>query len=411
MATRRDKERRRGKRRENRHEKRQQQHSGGGEWDCIRIPDGVEVFKPERDTTYHIDVIPYIVGGLNPNAEKGDEYFELSYPVYRSLGIDEKRYIAIGELLGQRDPVAEHFAQLRKQGAEWDAIKQFKPTFRQLMLFFVHEQPEKGLQLFEGAYGTFGELLDEEIKANEEEYIDNFDDPDGGATLEVRFKAKNIGQQNPWVLASKINFQKRTDGFDANGDPKLAKEVLEKAAGICLDDMLKITDYDTLQKILFGEPMPGRDTDEGGNDDEPEVPPKRTGKPTPPTEDDDDDEAPPPKKKPPTAEDLGITKGSEVEHDAYGVCTVVRISRDGQTLTLTDEDDEIYKGIDVTDVEPMGNGGGTAAEPEPEPEPKPKKKSASSAAEKPQQDEGSAEPAGKSSRSKDEDDWDDDWED
>jgi hypothetical protein len=69
------KERQRGARRENRHERRQQQHSGGGEWDCIRLPEGLEVFKPEAGETYNIDVIPYIVGKFIKNADAGDEYF------------------------------------------------------------------------------------------------------------------------------------------------------------------------------------------------------------------------------------------------------------------------------------------------------------------------------------------------
>lgn len=242
--------RKRGKRRENRHERRQAMHNPQAqEWDAIRLPVGLEVFKPEADQTYHIDVIPYVVGQYNKNAEAGDEYFELSYAVYNNLGVNEKRYIAIGEQCGMRDPVAEHFASLRAQGAEWEDMKNFKPKWRQLMLWYVHEQADKGLQLFEGAFGTFGEKLDEELADVDESWADNFDDPDGGATLRVRFKGQNIGQANLWVRASSIRFVERPNGFEGPAD------VLNKAAEIQLESCLKIATYDELKAVLEGRPM------------------------------------------------------------------------------------------------------------------------------------------------------------
>lgn len=387
MAKRREKERRRGKRRENRHERRQQQHAGGGEWDVMRLPDGVEVFKPQAGETYNMDIIPYIVGDYNKSADKGDEYFELSYPVYRSLGVEGKKFIAIGELLDSKDPVAEHFARLRKAGEEWDAIKIFKPTWRQIMLVFVHEQADKGLQLYEGAYGTFGELLDEEIKANEDEHVDNFDDPDGGSTLVVRWKQKNIGQTNPWTLASKINFRRRKDGFTADGNPKLAAEVLDKAAGICLDELLKIPSYDVLQKALDGEPLSEEESgaSDGGGDDKNR---RRTRRPKQEAEETPQKE----EQKPPTARDLGIATGDEVQYGKHKSCTVLRITGNGHTLTIMDDEDdgEVYKGVDVTEVRLVGSDGE-----EEKPNTSPAKPNGQ------QEEDGDG--------GKDEDDWDDGW--
>ncbi len=464
MSSQREQERR-GKRRENRHERREKQHSGGGDWDCLKLPEGVEVFKPEKDETYHIDVLPYIVGNHNKNADPGDEYFELSYPIYRNLGIDEKKYIAIGELLGKRDPVAEHFAALRKKGAEWDDMKEFKHAWRQLMLVFVHEQADKGLQLWEGAYGTFGELLDEEIKANEESWVDNFDDPDHGATVVVRFKEKDIGAKNKWILASKINFSEREDGFTADGDKKLAAEVLAKAAAICLDDLLKITDYDTLKKALDGEPMGdtddddkpakkdgGRDkrrpadkdtddTDDEDDDDEDDVPTKKAAKSEAhdakkksskdedddddaDTDDDEDDDKPAKKGakkddadtdddkpaaggKKSLADKLGIVKGGVVTHDDHGKCTVLKVADDGATCTLMDADDDVHKGVDVTDVEPVGETGADDGATD-----KPASGSKDVASAKKKGAAGNVSPSKKDDKKKGaDDDWDDDWDD
>jgi len=408
------KDRKRGNRRNNRHERRQEQQSGGGGWDCINKPDGLEVFKPEAKQTYNIDVLPYIVGPRNKNADEGDEYFELSYAVYNDLGIEEKRYIAIGEMLGERDPVAEHFAQLRKQNAEWDDMKNFKPKWRQLMLIFVHEEADKGLQLFEGAYGTLGELLDEEISGEEEDYIDNFDDPDGGATLEVRFKAKNIGMKNPWVMAAKINFEHREYGFNAGGDEKLAAELLEQAGGICLDDCLKIVDYDTLKAALDGAPVGNADTGDSSDAPEEKPAPRRGRKPKAETTEDEIPDLPEEKaakkpakkaKKQPTAASLGIEKGGEVEHDEHGPCTVLRIAKDGLTVTILDAEDEVHKGVDPTDLEPIEEVQEEEAPAKETKKPAKAKKKEEKAPEEPE------EPADTSSGDGKADDWDDDWED
>ena len=352
-------ERQRGVRRENRHEAEKKQHQRGGEWDCISIPEGLSVFKPEKDKTYHIDVIPYIAGQHNKGCNQGDEFYVLTYPVYRKLGLDEKDYIAIGQLLGVKDPVAEHFAALRKAGAVWDDMKMFKPTERQLWLFFVHEEADKGLQLYEAGYQTFGKQLLEEIEeSGETEWIDNFDDPSGGATLKVRFRGENV-MGNVWVKATKINFIERENGFDADGDPKLAAKVLDKAAETCLDELLKIADYKTLKAALDGEPA----TDDDDDDDE-DAAPKAAGlvtrKAKPPVDEDEDEDDDPPapkakgkgKAKPPTAEDLGIEKGGIVEHDDYGTCTVTKITGDGLTVSIRDEDGNVYRDIDPSDLEP-----------------------------------------------------------
>jgi len=370
--------RKRGKRRENRHERRQQQHSGGGGWSCLALPEGLTKFKPKAGNTYHIDVIPYNVGEYNKNADKGDEYFELSYAVYNDLGIEEKRFIAIGEMLGVKDPVAEHFAALRKQGNEWKDMSDFSPKWRQLMLVFVHEQADQGLQIFEGAYGTMGKLLDAEIKAVEADYVDNFDDTSEGSTLEVRFVDENIGMKNPWTKAEKINFFVREDGFDANGDAKLAEEILDKVAEICLDDCLKITDYTTLKNALDGVPSASTDDPEDEPEDNGDGLPfdgtgpdgGKKGGEEPGPEEDKTEEKPKAKakaggkRKPPTAKALGIVKGGDVEHDDFGVCTVIRIAKDGLTVVIMDEDDGVHPGIDPTDLEPVKSCGGQGSEPE-----------------------------------------------
>lgn len=448
-----EQERQRGKRREGRHEERRALHERGGGRDTLKLPEGLALFKPEVGK-YHIDIIPSITGKYNKVGREGDEYFELTYPAYKNLGVEEKSYVAIGELLGQKDPVAEHFAALRKTDKDWKTeIKPFQAIKRQLFLVFVHEQADKGLQLYEASWFTFGKLLDEEIADNQETWVDNFDDPDGGATLLVRFAEEKVGN-GTWIKATKINFTEREGGFDAGGDAKLAKKIL--AHGIVLDDLLKIPTYDQLKKALDGEPDKGDDDEDDrpaksskkpaadeddddkpkkktpppDDDDEPEEedeePAKKSKKPDPDEDEDGEEEPAPKKKKKFTAEDLGIEKGGEVDHDEHGRCTVIRITSDGN-LVLSDKDDETHKNIDPTDVEPVVERAAEKKSKKPdeddedEDEAPAKKAKGEPDPDEDEDDEESASGAGKkgatgksaspSKSKKDDEDWDEDWDD
>lgn len=356
------KQRRRGKRESGaeRHDKSREQHSGGkGEWDAIRVPEGLEVFKPEKKKTYHIDLIPTVVGEHNKGAREGYEWWELTYYCYNRLGIDEKSFISLKGMLGKPDPVAEHFAALRSSNAEWDDMKAFNPQERQLMLVFVHEQADKGLQLYEASYRTFGKLLREEIDDDDREGVQNLDDPDGGATVVVRFTAEDFGVKNPWIKAAKINFDIREDGFDADGDDELCELILDKAAEITLDDCLKIPTYEQLDAALKGIPEPGEDDGPDGNTDtEPKKEKGRKdrkgkgkskgkgkGKPAPPEEEPESEDSP----EPPEDEIPMLHKGDKVEHDEHGTSTITRISKDG-TCSLKDEDGDIQKKVPVSEL-------------------------------------------------------------
>lgn len=405
----------RGKRRENRHQRRHEQHAGGGSWTTIKIPDGMEVFKPEAGKTYHVDVIPYVVGKGNKAADPGDEYFELSYSVYNDLGIEEKKYVAIGDMLGVPDPVAEHLAQLRKENAEWDDMKPWTPKTRQLMLWYVHEQADKGVQLYEGAYGTVGELLDDEIKAADEadDYIQDLDDPEGGATLVIRFKAQSIGQSNPWVRAASIKFEEREDGL---ADPDLLDH------GVVLEDLLKYETYDSLKNIMNGVPTTPENDDDGDDEEAEEAPAKKPARKPRKAKEEEAEEPPKEKPKkpaakktkaPPTAEALGIVKGAEVEHDEHGVCTVIRIGKDGLSVTIMTEDDEVVKGVAPIDLEPVEEAAQTP--PPKEKAPEGKRGAASAKTGRGKSKSAAASDAETKSPSKaepeEDEDWDDDWED
>jgi len=132
-----------------------------------------------------------------------------------------------------------------------------------------------------------------------------------------------------YIKCYSIDFKPRPDGLD--------EEVLEH--GICLDDVVKILPYDELKRKFLMEDEGGGDQD----DEEDEPKPKKKARPV---KDDEDDEP----KKQPTADEAGMEVGDEVRHRKYGMCTITRISGDGTSLTVEDDDGEVHKAVGVAEL-------------------------------------------------------------
>jgi hypothetical protein len=340
----------------------------------MTLPDGVEVWQP-KEGSHRIDIVPYEVGRGNPYADPGELYYERTVFVHRGIGPNNAGYVCPAKESGKPCPICEYRGELASDPeADQKLADQLKPKERQIWLVYVHKEPDKGVQLWEFSHWNFGRLLDKRRKRAEEDedYIKDFDDPEAGATLKVDFDEER-GAGYSFLVASSIDFKPRRDGLD--------EELLDH--GICLDELLKVEPYDKLKAVLF-------QTEEDEPEEEEESPKKRSGR-----------KKPEPKET--TADEVGIEKGSQVSLDGME-CEVVRVSRDGTSLTLEDEEGETIKAVAVGDVKLL--------EDEPEEEPPPKKKTPRR---KPKEDP----PKKKTPRKKkpepepdDDDDWpddDDDW--
>ena len=71
-----------------------------------------------------------MAGKWNRQVDEGYYCWNLTYFCYNNLGLDEKRFIALREMCGQADPVAEHFARLRRDDAEWEDMLPYKAKER-----------------------------------------------------------------------------------------------------------------------------------------------------------------------------------------------------------------------------------------------------------------------------------------
>ena len=331
--------------------------TSGGK-NTIRIPDGVTLFRPV-DKSYRLDFLLYEVGKGNKCADPGEWYYERTFYTHR-IGVDNRYVVCPSHTFGKPCPVCEELARTKKDpDATEEEEKSLRVSQRQLFLVRDRDEPEKGVQIFEHSYFQFGRTLDECRNDSDEDqdYISNFDDPEGGACLRIKFR-KNA----PYgVEVSNIEFRPRPNGID--------DELLDH--GICLDDILVETSYKEIENILY-QTVEGDDDDEDEKEDEPEEkvekkptrgrsrPKGSTKKPAAAKakpkkkvveeepEDDDEDEGVSP------AEDAGLNVGMAVEYEGMEM-EIVKISGDGTSLTLEDEDGDKYRGVAVDEVKVIRN--------------------------------------------------------
>ena len=328
--------------------------TSGGK-NTIRIPDGVTLFRPV-DKSYRLDFLLYEVGKGNKCADPGEWYYERTFYTHR-IGVDNRYVVCPSHTFGKPCPVCEELARTKKDpDATEEEEKSLRVSQRQLFLVRDRDEPEKGVQIFEHSYFQFGRTLDECRNDSDEDqdYISNFDDPEGGACLRIKFR-KNA----PYgVEVSNIEFRPRPNGID--------DELLEH--GICLDEILVETSYKEIENILF-QTVEGDDDSEDEEDEKEEKKPTTKGRGRPKGSTKKPVEEKPKKKKKPVVEDdeeddeedevspakkAGLNVGMAVEYEGMEM-EIVKISGDGTSLTLQDEDEDLYKAVAVDEVKVIIN--------------------------------------------------------
>lgn len=317
----------------------------------VKLPEGVNFFGPKKAGTFRLEIIPYEVpanpkGGQNPNAQPGELHYERTYFSHRGIGADERSYVCPAKTAGRPCPICEHRKELmRDRDADEDLIKALAPKQRQLWNVYDHAEPDKGVQIWDVSFHLFGRQLKAAINnADEDDGWEYFADPQDGLTLRVGMEEKSFAGNSFLECA--------TVGFKARREP-LSDEILDAAQP--LDDLLILLDYEKLKSIFLQEEGVEHPADD---DDEPA--PKKERKQSKPA---DDDESPPKKgknppkeepkiePKPVTAADLGIGKGDDCRYAGKN-WTIIKVTDDGLTVTLSNDDDDVRKGIKVADLKP-----------------------------------------------------------
>lgn len=347
----------------------------GFEPTAYEVPEGVSLFGFRKVGSYEIDIVPYITGGRNLDADEGFEHFVCNYWSHDGMGVDGKeRYCCPAKMLKKPCPICEWVAahQTATDKATKAMVQKFKAKQRCLFCVIDRNEPAKGIQVWDTAYWmSFGEAL--KNKAGAHRKYANFWHPEGGRMLILEVKEASF-EGRSYKKVANIEMEERED---------LDADIAEQAP--CLDDMLVIPSYEELKKIFEGAPTPR------SKDDEEEKPAARR------SARDDDDE--PDDKGQPTADEYGLKKGMAVLYKGKE-CTIERISPDGTSLTLEDENGKEYRGVGPEEVK-LAKKKPAARDEDDDPEDDEEEE------EKPTRGKSSATKAGKSTSSKKDEDDDD----
>ena len=450
--------------------RRAEQHGAGYTTTCLRIPDGIG-FYDFKEGQHEFDILPYVVKrgkneGGNPFAEKGELFYERTYFAWRRLGPAEKMYVALGETFNKPDPVADwKRAEVRKSNLTADEqkyLKDLKPQERQIFLVYDRKNTEKGIQLLDVSHFAFGALLDSRVQNSlEEDGWDLFYLPDeDGMTLRVTVE-EQAGAGFTFNKATAIDFKKRKEPLP----PAIAKH------GIDLDDMPIEMPYEKLKAIFLNlttgddeegsskeeedKPQQEERKQERKQEEKKEEKPAEKEKPQEKKEEKKEtatlsssikvndevlfqgkkhsvfrinaeagtatllDENGDPvkaslaelksaseKAKPRTAAEAGLSLRDEVLYSKKS-WTIIKISADGTSLTLMDEEDNMERAIGVDDVKLLTSA--SDSKPPFDKEEKKETKKETKTEKPPEKKEEKKETKSSSKDDVDDDKWDDDW--
>ncbi len=320
--------------------KRVEQHEAGGGLSTLKLPSGCNLFQVKQAGPKRFDIIPYTVGKGNPFSDPGEMYFERTYYTHRGIGPNNESVVCMYKTFKKPCFICEHRGKLAKDpDTDEKVIKELAPKERQLFNVFDHKDKDRGVQIFENSFHTFGKMLDEYIKnADEEDHYEYFADPKRGSTLKVGFSEEKMGGYS-FLKASSFEFKLRTEPLDS--------ELLEKA--YCLDDLIRQPTYEEVKKLML---QTGDGDDDENEDEDEDEKPKGKVKANKPSKNGDDDEDEDEDDKPAKTGkgklkvgDLVMYKGNE--------CEITKITPDGKTFTIEDEDGEDYRVKDASQLTPV----------------------------------------------------------
>lgn len=277
---------------------------------CVTIPDEMVMFNPKKPGTYKLDIAPYIAGVGNPNAKKGQVYYERTFFVHRSVGPDQNSYVCNARTFGKKCPICDHRGKLQKSADyDKDEIKELRPKERQLFVVFDHGEPDKGWQLWDISFHLFGKTLDDVLKdadPKDKERWSRFFHPTKGYLVRASFKEKSFKTQK-FLECNRIEFRKREEQYD--------EDLVDETP--CLDELLIETPYKELKELFLqtGDDDEEDSDDTDTDDDEDEDEDSEDSDDSDDDEDEDEEEEKPKKGKKAVAKKSSKKKKDEDEDD------------------------------------------------------------------------------------------------
>lgn len=292
----------------------------------VQFPEGFKQYKIEEGT-HEIDIMPFLAGSNNPNADKGFEHFEAMFRVHRIPRPDGNfdRLVCLWHRWRDSCPCCNRQRDANCSKEEIDALRA-----QQRHLFLVNDKPgdkKNPLKILNAVYYNrklgFGEQL--KLAVDDTRGGENLANLQGGFT--VRYNCEDV----KYGSISRISLQTR--------DYEYPESMLENAP--CLDEMIIKPKASDMAELL------GQNGTKEDDTDFPEKPLSGGKKAKEEESEAEEEESEPDDEM--TAEELGIEKGCTVRYKGKD-CEVVKISSDGTSLTLEDPKGKTIAGVGPGEV-------------------------------------------------------------
>lgn len=310
--------------------RRAQLHASGFQTTLFKVPEGLNFWTLDSKIS-EIDIIPYITKVANKDLEigVGDLHYERTFYCYNKIGVEEKKYVCSSKTFKKKDYIQEYINEKsRDPDADPEYLKSLQPKERQIFLIYDLNEKKKGIQLWDFSFHLFGKSLDSRVENSTEKQgwdLFYFMDEDG---MSLRLTSED----NP-----PYGYKVTAIDFISREEPLPDKIVNHK---ICLDDLLVEVPYEKLKNIfLMGSSEDGEESSNDNGEVEGEDELDNENK----LEYDMNDE------KPATAKDFDLSKGDAVVYKGLDY-SIFRISKDGTSLTLIDEEGNMEKAISPNEV-------------------------------------------------------------
>lgn len=228
---------------------------GGSRW--LNLPDGIETWKPEKEGTVALDILPYEVSTEKhpENIEKGTVWYKTLFTIHRGIGPNNDAVVC-PRSVGKKCPIHEELENLKRSMPKGEKID--SDTWRQLngqrMVAMNMRDPsvkkKVKVRVYVDSAAKFWGAdagLKVELEKGDDGNLSFFDVKDG-KTLKVRFTEASF-DGGKFLQATRVDFVDRED---------LDEDLVLKRT-VDLDKALNVMPYDRL-KALF---LQTDDEDEG----------------------------------------------------------------------------------------------------------------------------------------------------
>ena len=228
----------------------QTQKTQGSSYGHLNLPKGINIFKEEPGGRACLDFLPYIVtdekhldrdiesGIAIPGNDDTDLWYKKPYRLHRNIG-SEKKAVICPSTWGKPCPICEYKAARLKDGAEYDEVRELKPSLRNLYLVVPIDMKDykEEAHIWDISQFLFQEKLNEELDENEDYCV--FPDLEEGLSVRIRFSEEIFGK-NKFASTSRIDFEERLNQYDSS--------ILDDLP--CLDDCLTCPSYEEVEAIF-----------------------------------------------------------------------------------------------------------------------------------------------------------------